>query len=340
MSVEQLANGKWKARYREGGKTRSRTFTLKSDALALDRQVKMDKETRGLVLVNRGTMTVADFMQAWWKVKHHTWEANTCKQYESSYKRFVYPMLGGYQLREVEPRILVEWKAVLEQRGVSAPTLKKTMTMLSGMFTYAVLIGEIQYNPLREVPKPKEGQRLAPTPLAPHDVEALRSVLSPRDATLVSVLGYMGLRPGEAMRLRWEDVNENTVRVRDTKRNRERPGLLLPPVANDLREWRLMSGQRSELVFPGIEWRNWRKRDWKPAFNEVGLAGSDRPYRLRSSFVSLLLADPSYSLAEVAMYAGHSLEIMSKHYAGLIAEFQGRNVNAENEIANARKIAA
>jgi hypothetical protein len=39
----------------------------------------------------------------------------------------------------------------------------------------------------------------------------------------------------------------------------------------------------------------------------------------------------------VAIYSGHSLEIMGRYYANLIAEFQGRDVSATQEIQKARQ---
>ena len=41
----------------------------------------------------------------------------------------------------------------------------------------------------------------------------MRAVLGPRDATLISVLSYAGLRPGEALGLRWGDIRERTLLV-------------------------------------------------------------------------------------------------------------------------------
>ena len=41
----------------------------------------------------------------------------------------------------------------------------------------------------------------------------MRAASSPRDATLISVLAYAGLRPGEALALQWRDVREQTILV-------------------------------------------------------------------------------------------------------------------------------
>ena len=98
-------------------------------------------------------------------------------------------------------------------------------------------------------------------PLAPIVVERMRAVAGTRDATLISVLAYAGLRPGEALALQWRDVREQTILIEralslgqedDTKTDAHRTVRLLSPLAADLREWRLRSGRpgAQRLVFP------------------------------------------------------------------------------------------
>ena len=63
-----------------------------------------------------------------------------------------------------------------------------------------------------------------------------------QDATLVSVLAYAGLRPGEALALTWADVGERTIlversialgEVKETKTRTTRSVRLLAPLKND-----------------------------------------------------------------------------------------------------------
>ena len=115
-------------------------------------------------------------------------------------------------------------------------------------------------------------------PLAPATVEAHTScVLRPRDAMFVSLLAYAGLRPQEARALCWGHVGERTLTVHapKTRRHRSEPRSvrLLAPLAQDLREWRLLSG-RPGARRPGdhprttvVEWtevgyEQWIKRAW------------------------------------------------------------------------------
>jgi integrase len=78
----------------------------------------------------------------------------------------------------------------------------------------------------------------------------------------------------------------------------------------------------SRLVFPGsrgahIDLRNWRKREWKPALEAAGLPAPHRPYDLRHSYASWMLAAgvPAY---DVARYMGSSVRMLDLTYAHLV----------------------
>ncbi len=137
-------------------------------------------------------------------------------------------------------------------------------------------------------------------PLAPATVEAMRGVAAPRDAALLSVLAYAGLRPQEALALQWGDVRERTLLIQravslgqenDTKTRAHRTVRLLAPLREDLLAWRLRSGRPGEtaLVFPGPEGRlwtkttydNWRKRAFDRACRPRRRSGPPRAPRVR-----------------------------------------------------------
>jgi integrase len=203
------------------------------------------------------------------------------------------------------------------------------------------------------VRKPRQLSRTV-RPLAPQTVEAIRRQLSIRDATLVSVLAYAGLRPGEALALRWSSIRKRTLliegsvsygREKSTKTNATRSVRLLAPLKQDLAEWRLACGRPGEdaLIFArpdGDAWRNddyrnWRKRAYVPAAKAAGL-NAPRPYDLRHSFVSLLINE-GVSIVEVARQAGHSPEECLRTYAHTFEEFDPADRQpAEAVIAAAR----
>ncbi len=98
--------------------------------------------------------------------------------------------------------------------------------------------------------------------------------MQPRDAILVSLLAYAGLRPGEALALRWGDIRERTILIEralslgvvdDTKTTQHRTVRLLDPLAKDLAEWRLRSGRPkdSALVISDKTGRPWTESAYK-----------------------------------------------------------------------------
>ena len=171
---------------------------------------------------------------------------------------------------------------------------------------------------------------------------------------MVSVFAYAGLRPGEALALRWGDVGERTLRVdkavalgrvKDTKNTKHRTVRLLRPLARDLAEWRMVCGRPpdSVLVFPdrdGEPWRdytykNWLRRVYQPAAKEVGLT-NPRLYDLRHSLASLPFAEGK-NPAEIAEQMGHTLQTLLSTYTHVIEELRGSpRKAAESLIRQAR----
>jgi len=214
-----------------------------------------------------------------------------------------------------------------------------------------VVRGLIPANPVALVAKPKLPPSDPPQPLAPETVERIRAQLRQRDSMIVSLLAYAGLRPVEDRGAPWEHVEGRTLRVVASKTGRARTIDLLAPLAQDLREWRLASPYPTgpeNLVVPRPtggewmreDWANWRRRIWRPAAIAAGVTGDLRPYRLRGSFVSLLLWE-GRSLAYVAEQAGDSIATLARYYAGGIRELEERpRVPAAEAIRQARESVA
>ncbi|MBA2764138.1 MAG: site-specific integrase [Thermoleophilaceae bacterium] len=162
----------------------------------------------------------------------------------------------------------------------------------------------------------------AERPLEPREVERLRGETGARDATIVSLLAYAGLRPGELLALRWRDVRRTAIRVDGRAQSiREHTSVgtirevgMLRPLSADLAGWRTRGGATDdELVIPGqddrpwseSEWADWRRQVFRPAAKRTGLAPTTRPYDLRHTFAWLRLREGA-SMAEVALETGYS----------------------------------
>jgi integrase len=293
-------------------------------------------------------MTLAEFMaEEWWpRYAIPNLKPSTRRRYLEVWGSYLLPRLGDHQLREINSLMVEDLRAQLAKQGLGAASQRKAILLLQGILRRAVVRGLLPVNPVSDVDKPKTPLPARPQPLSPQTVEAIRALLRPRDAMIVSVMAYAGLRPDEAQAARWQDVGERTLHVLAGKTSRARTVDLLSPLVQDLAEWRMLSGRPTGgLIFPRHrgqawarhDWENWRSRIYQPAALEAGVTGDLRPYALRHSFCSLLLW-AGEDLVYVADQAGHSVATLARHYAGVLRELRDQpRVPAAEAIRMARE---
>jgi integrase len=361
MSIRRVTNPKtghrgYEVRWREGERHRSRTFMLKGDAVAWDREVARRRQLGPLAvtqLTSRG-MTLSDWITQRWTVEHGSQlEPATRSRYSSSYQLHIEPWLGHVVLNELTVGRLREWQVERLADGVSAHAIDKARTFLSSVLRHAVESEAIVGNPLASVRAPRAAHADEVVPLAPETVERIRSHMTAESALIVAVLAYSGIRPGELRGLRWQDVRERTLLIqkgtnpdgstKSTKTRRARTVDILAPLAADLQEWR--GSRHGRLVLPQHDhdecwtkddWDNWREDHWRPACRRAGLVDLPRPYDLRHSFASLLLAE-GRSVHFVAGQLGHSPKETLNTYGHVISELGDEKITVEDEIAKARQ---
>jgi integrase len=363
LSVERVrrASGAvvWRVRWREAGRNRARTFDRKSDAARFETEIRRRQQTGDLPRVEGGRETLAAFGETWWKTYAlPNLAPKTRRVYAELWDRHVLPRLGTVTLRELTPEVVASFRADLTAAGVGDATVRKTLALLQGVLQRAVEWRRIDSNPAKGVRKPPQRKTRVvdlPSAAAVEQMRAtLRAQMRMRDATLVCVLAYAGLRPGEALALEWRQIRERTIlveqalalgEVKETKTGQTRTVRLLAPLATDLGEWRLACGRpdSSWLVFPGwngepwgdTAYRNWRRRIFAPTAEAAGLAGS-RPYDLRHLFCSLLLAEGA-SVVEVARQAGHSPAMTLSTYGHVIEELDGAESRSAEAVIRAAR---
>jgi integrase len=361
--VERESGAVWRVRWRdELGRERSKVVGLKRDAEAFEAEIVRRKRTGELDLLRAGKETLADFAEEWWRLYAlANLSPRTLRSYAGLWDRHILPRLGAMRLQSITPEELERFRAALDEAEVGQPTIYRAMALLQGVLQRAVEWRRIAHNPVKLVRKPKVRRLREVRPLTPVAVERLRAAAGTRrahghrDATLISVLAYAGLRPQEALALRWGNVRERTLLietasdgqggVKATKTSQSRTVRLLAPFALDLAEWRLVCRrpEADTLVFPNLQggvwndraWQTWHRDAWAPACRDSGLT-SVRPYDLRHSFVSLLIHE-GRSVVDVARQAGHSPTMTLDVYAHVFDEFDPtERVSAEETIRQAR----
>jgi hypothetical protein len=222
MSIERIERKAgavvWRVRWRQAGQNRSKVLGRKRDAEAFDAELRRKRRTGELAALDAGKETLAEFGEEWWKLyAEPNLAASTLKVYAIPWDTHVLPRLGSLRLREITPSIVTRFRLELGAEGVGRVSIHKAMTLLQGVLQRACEWDRLASNPARAVRKPTAARARAVEPLTPDAVEAIRFWLLERellrDATLVSVLAYAGLRPGEALALMWSAVRDRTLLV-------------------------------------------------------------------------------------------------------------------------------
>ena len=378
---------RYRVRWEEDGKHPSRSFRRLSGehgARAFYRKVRQAQEA-GARLARAGheELTLATFVADVWaprarrRVAASTWEVT-----KAIYNRHILHQLGERSLASIDVEDLVEWQDGREREGVGAPTMIKAIGLLSSVFREAARRSRttgVTANPVALLERPSAKRRRRPLVWGPVVVERVRHQLltesrrvgegrelaARRDGLLVAFMSMTGARPGEALALRWSDIETGAIVitralsgneiVERTKTNSDRSIPLLAPLAVDLRALRERSGEGAEdLVFQTprgghwlrTDWRNYRTRHFIPALERVeaewpawrdslcdpdavreSVAGlsATRPYDLGRHTHSALMLASGISLQRLARIQGHSLRVLDETYSEQLAEYAERD---------------
>lgn len=228
-------------------------------------------------------------------------------------------ILGDVEIRRVDESLVDRLVLAAEAKGNSNATINRKLACLSRMLTVAYERGWIQRKPhiekrrepigrLRWITDAEEAKLIAVT----------RHFGRDRYADLWIFLVDTGLRVGEALRLRWRDIDldRRTLSVWVTKGDRPRT----QPMTD--RVWELLCRDRNrpEGPFTDLNQRT-LATVWNTAKNAMGLFRDDQfvPHCLRHTFASRLV-QAGVPILTVKELCGHKGLQMTMRYAHLAPE--------------------
>lgn len=158
-------------------------------------------------------MTVQEYVTEWLDTKADVAE-QTRLDYGDRMKSDVYPTIGGLRLSKLGPgHVRQLYSNLTTERKLSPRTIRYTHTVLNQALEYAVEDGLMQRNPcgLKSVRQaiPKK-VKTEPTIFTPTEVNTILDSASKGDTqqhALWRVLLTAGLRPQEALALKWSDLD-------------------------------------------------------------------------------------------------------------------------------------
>jgi integrase len=347
-SVEKrVRDGKavYLARWRdEDGRQRSKSFTKKGDAERFRAAIVSDL-ANGRYIDPHDRTTVAEYAWKWVAGRVH--RPTTARRVEGSIRVHIEgTSLGGRRLAVVRPSEVQAW--VSERARVLAPTtLRNLVSLLRSIYAAAVLDRLVAVSPVVRLTLPS-ARRERVVPLTIDQVRALADAIPHRNRAMVIVQAGLGLRIGELLALRAEDVDAGARMVRiewqlapgskvrsEPKTPRSRRVVPLPDVVRDA------VAAHVEVYPPGPDGSLFTTRFGAPyrhdyygaqifirATRRAGLPPGTTTHDLRHHYASVLLA-AGESVVAVAERLGHdNANLVLSTYGHLMPDSEDRTRRA------------
>jgi Site-specific recombinase XerD len=125
-------------------------------------------------------------------------------QYETLVRVHAVPVLGNKPIKSVKPSHLRELLAGVDR---AASTKRSLYAALADVFACAVTDGLLASNPMRQVKRPAQAQRVERDLTATQVRDVLIATERHRWRPAMLILATTGLRRGEALGLTWNDVD-------------------------------------------------------------------------------------------------------------------------------------
>ncbi len=218
-SITQRPDGRWVARADlgwEGGRRRRKAVYGRT------RREVAEKLTRVLRDVQQGAtlpderQTVSQFLTRWLDDKRTRLRPRAWATYEQAVRLHLVPGLGKIALARLTPAQLDAWFREHQQNGASPRAIRYARSVLRAALNQARKWCAVSVNVAELVEAPRHQAREI-QPLTPEQArKLLESAKGHRLGGVVSVATALGLRLGEALGLRWADVDfdAGTLRVK------------------------------------------------------------------------------------------------------------------------------
>ena len=190
-----------------------RTFASKKEALMYLNECISDYNKGRYV--HPSEITVEMLCEEWMNGHFLTIKENTKRGYRVNIYNHIIPGLGNIRVQKLSTRSIQEMVNDMIKNGFSARTVKYVMTNLQQILEFAVSNDYIIKNPAKYVVLPRQVKYKATA----YTVEELKRMLKFAEGTRLEtpliIESFTGLRKGELLALRWQDVNfeKNTITV-------------------------------------------------------------------------------------------------------------------------------
>lgn len=275
--------------------------------------------------------TVKDYAELFLKSKRVLVKESTYIRYESIINNQILPTFGNRAIDSIKLSEIKRWFNYWIDERSSATAIYIANTF-SAIFQEAFYDEAIEKNPFQYIKRPKKTQGEA----QPFSKEVMLQLIDGASGWFKNFLAlsfFTGLRTGEAVALKWSDINFKLQEL-EVKRSRRYGKDITPktqksvrsvPIFDELLPYlesqrELTKDAECEYVFltrlgtPFNDGNRIRDFHWKKLLKDLKLP-YQRLYDTRSSFATMMLSSGKFSINQVAQMMGHTnIEMLIHKY--------------------------
>ncbi|CAN2175178.1 XerC Integrase [Candidatus Nanopelagicaceae bacterium] len=305
---------------------------------------KLPKATTGKSALPQSKIALGTYLMTWLEEEHkHQIAHSTWKRYRALAVHHIVPVIGQVPLRKIVPSDIQSVLTVMREAGQSPRSQQQARALLSVALGEAENNEYIPSNPVKKVRIPVNKTR----EIEPLTVDEVKRLLETYKGTYMSARLHIallcGLRQGEALGLRWQDVDlingvlevrnqiqmiEGQLQLTGLKTERSRRSLILTSgsiesleshkeIVTQMSSVYGMDWQENDFVFPSLDGAPKQStldfNDWKRALRLCGIK-TRRLHDARHTAATLMYGQ-GVGIEVISRALGHSSSaITSKLY--------------------------
>lgn len=193
--------------------------------------------------------TLKEVANEWWAIRYDSFASQTIKVYKPALKRIT-EYFEECLIKDIAPKDISHYlRELASEENLSKKTLLNQRTVLNQIMSFAVLSGDITYNPCMSVPIPSAKTSIKRTAASTSDEATAKASADVWIFPFIAI--HTGMRKGEILALQWKDIDFDNNKIYVTKSiyyESNTPKVKLPKTKNSIRTVPLLLPLKERLI--------------------------------------------------------------------------------------------